>query len=99
MKAGIALFAAALIFVPLVIYFGTYPMRVSWEVVSEDNKVKYIEVLKKQTIPFSEETDHLGRRWITVKGYSIEELETLTKEYDEWVDAKYKNQGAEGYGE
>lgn len=92
-KAGIALFVAASALVAFSVYIAKYPKSVSWEVVTEENRAKYIEVLKKQNIPFSEETNHLGRRWITVKGYQLEELDELTKEYDEWANGRYKNQG------
>jgi hypothetical protein len=70
----------------------TYPKTISWEVVSEENKAKYIAVLNKQHIPYKEETDHLGRKWITVRGYNIDEYEEITKEYKEWYHSQPNTQ-------
>ncbi len=92
-KTKIALLVLSGLSMALAAYIVTYPKSVSWEVVTEENRIKYIEVLNKQNITFSEEEDHLGRRCVTVKGYDIEELEELTKEYKEWKNNLLKDQG------
>lgn len=55
-----------------------------WEVVSEESREVYILSLSNNGIPFVEETDHLGRKWIMVEGYSVDELDVLLVEYREW---------------
>lgn len=74
------------------VYILTYPKTISWEVVSDENKAKFIEVLNKQHIPFTEETDHLGRKWITVRGYNMDEYDEITKEYKEWYHSQPNTQ-------
>ena len=89
-RTKIALFIITGLAIALAAYSFTYPESVSWEVVTEENRLKYIAVLNKQNIPFAEEEDHLGRRWVTVKGYDIEELGILTKECEDWRNSKLK---------
>jgi len=74
------------------IYIATYPKIISWEVVSEENKAKFVEVLNKQNITFTEETDHLGRKWVTVRGYDMDQFEEITKEYYEWYHSQSNTQ-------
>ena len=69
----------------IVVYSAFGPKKVAWEIVREDWRQKYVEVLTKQGVPYNEETDHLGRRWIVVEGYTPSALEEKTKEFDAWV--------------
>ena len=83
----------SLVGIAAAIYIFSFPKQIYIEITNQEHRSKYIAVLKKQSIPFTEETDDLKRNWIIVKGLSSEELKRKMEEYHSWERKMYKKQG------
>ncbi len=62
----------------LVFVAVTDPQEIRWEIIDSERTADYITVLDENSIPWTEVTDHLGRKYIVTEGHSFEELHELT---------------------
>ena len=72
---SLSVFVAFLLFVLV-----SDPQEVRWEIVDSERTAEYIGVLDENSIPWTEVTDHLGKKYIVTEGYTVEELDELTKD-------------------
>ena len=75
------------------VYIAIIPDEIAVEITNQEFKEKYIAVLNEQNIPFTEETDHLNRKWIIIKDISASEFMKKMEIYESWEKEYLKKKG------